>query len=125
MEGKKILVVEDDDFLRSLIVNKLQKEGYVVSTEVDGATAIEKIVNNQPDLVILDLMLPAVAGLDILSEIRKNKEWKDIKVVIYSNLRDEQDIRKGLELGVSEYLVKTNFTLEELLRKVKKHLSNL
>ena len=123
MEQKKILVIEDDDFLRTLISNRLQKEGYSVSIEIDGATAMEKIMHNTPDLIILDLMLPAVPGLDILSEIRKNEAWKDLKVIIYSNLRDEQDIKRGLSLAVSEYLVKTNFTLDELMKKVKKHLS--
>jgi DNA-binding NarL/FixJ family response regulator len=77
----------------------------------------------KPDLIILDIMLPAVNGLDILSEVRKNESWKDLKVVIFSNLRDPQDVKRGLSLNVTDYLVKANVTLDDLIKTIKSALA--
>jgi DNA-binding response OmpR family regulator len=119
MEGKKVMIFEDDDFLRSLVVTKLQKESLIVATNVDGANALAGVKNEKPDIILLDLMLPAASGFDILKELRNDAETKDIKVIIFSNLGDEEDITKGNELGATDYLVKSNFTLDELVEKLK------
>lgn len=118
-DQKKVLFIEDDDFLRSLVITKLQKEGFAVATNADGAGAMEKIDVEKPDLLLLDLMLPAVSGFDILADVRKSPTWKNLKVIIFSNLGDETDIKHGMELGVSDYMVKANFTLDELVEKIK------
>ncbi len=119
MEGKKVMIFEDDDFLRSLVVTKLQKESLLVTTNVDGANALASVKAEKPDIILLDLMLPAASGFDILKELRNDAEAKDIKVIIFSNLGDEEDITKGNELGATDYLVKSNFTLDELVEKLK------
>jgi DNA-binding response OmpR family regulator len=119
MEGKKVMIFEDDDFLRSLVVTKLQKESLLVATNVDGANALAGVKAEKPDIILLDLMLPAASGFDILKELRNDAETKDIKVIIFSNLGDEEDITKGNELGATDYLVKSNFTLDELVEKLK------
>lgn len=123
MEGKKVMIIEDDDFLRSLVVTKLQKENFTVATNADGSNALESIRSEKPDIVLLDLMLPAISGFDILKDVRNDGEMKDTKVIIFSNLGDEEDIKKGDELGVTDYLVKSNFTLDELVEKIKTALS--
>jgi DNA-binding response OmpR family regulator len=123
MEGKKVMIVEDDDFLRSLVVTKLQKENFTVTTNADGSNALEMVKAEKPDMVLLDLMLPAVSGFDILKSIREDADVKDTKVIIFSNLGDEEDITKGNELNATDYLVKSNFTLDELVEKITASLS--
>lgn len=115
----RILIVEDDDFLRSLAVTKLEAEGFVMDVAADGAEGLQKINAQVPDLAILDLMLPKMTGFEILAEVRKNDTTKNLKVIVFSNLGEEADIKKCLDLGVSEYLVKANFTLDELAEKIK------
>lgn len=124
MNKKKILFIEDDDFLRSLVVTKLQKEGFDVATSPDGKNAMERITKEQPNLLLLDIMLPdsksEKAGFDVLRDVRASNDWKTLRVIIFSNLGDEEDLRMGEELGADEYLVKANFTLDELVEKIKK-----
>lgn len=115
----RILIVEDDDFLRSLAVTKLQAEGFVMDIAPTGDDGLAKIMALPPDLVILDLMLPNVSGFEVLQKIRENEATKKLKVIVFSNLGEEEDIKKCLDLGVSEYLVKANFTLDELAEKIK------
>jgi DNA-binding response OmpR family regulator len=114
-----ILIVEDDDFLRSLAVTKLEKEGFTVSTAADGQEGLNQINSLIPDLVILDLMLPAMSGFDVLKAIKGNDATKNIKVIVFSNLGEEADIKTCLDLGANDYLVKANFTLDELVEKIK------
>lgn len=115
----RILIVEDDDFLRSLAVTKLEKEGFAMETAGTGDEGLEKIMTLPPDLLILDLMLPNVSGFEILEKIRSTDQTKSLKVVVFSNLGEESDIKRCLDLSVSDYLVKANFTLDELAEKVK------
>lgn len=115
----RILIIEDDDFLRSLAVGKLEKEGFVVETASDGQTGLQKVFTTLPELLILDLMLPEMSGFEILEQIRSNDTTKNLKIIVFSNLGEETDIKRCLDLGVSEYLIKSNFTLDELAEKVK------
>ena len=115
----RILIVEDDDFLRSLAVSKLEKEGFVMETAGTGDEGLKKVMALPPDLLILDLMLPNVSGFEILEKIRSTDQTKPLKVVVFSNLGEESDIKRCLDLGVSDYLIKANFTLDELAEKVK------
>ena len=115
----RILIVEDDDFLRSLAVTKLEKEGFAMETAGTGDEGLEKVMVLPPDLLILDLMLPNVSGFEILEKIRSTDQTKSLKVVVFSNLGEESDIKRCLDLGVSDYLIKANFTLDELAEKVK------
>jgi DNA-binding response OmpR family regulator len=122
-ENTKVLFIEDDDFLRSLVVTKLEKEGLQVATASDGKDAMERINAEKPDLLLLDIMLPnnkdPKAGFQVLEEVRNSIDWKTLKVIIFSNLGDEEDLRRGEELGADEYLIKANFTLDELVEKIK------
>jgi DNA-binding response OmpR family regulator len=115
----RILIVEDDDFLRSLAVTKLTAEGFAMEVAASGDEGLNKALTTPPDLMILDLMLPQVSGFEILEKVRANEATKKLKVIVFSNLGEEADIKKCLDLGVSEYLVKANFTLDELAEKIK------
>jgi two-component system phosphate regulon response regulator PhoB len=114
-----ILIIEDDDFLRSLAVAKLEKEGFTVRMAANGQEGLAVLNEQTPDLLILDLMLPLVSGFDILKTLRANAATAGLKVIVFSNMGEEADIKTCLDLGVTDYLVKANFTLDELVEKIK------
>ena len=118
--SKKILIVEDDVFLQGLEATKLTKEGYEVMTAINSVEAFKAVEgSNKPDLILLDLLLPDVDGFMILEKIRQNKELLTIPVIVFSNLSEDKDIQRAQKLGISEFMVKSNFTLDELAKKVK------
>ena len=115
----KILIVEDDDFLRSLAVSKVTNEGHEVSVAADGEQAVEILKNETPDLILLDLMLPGISGFDVLAQVKQNPSMSETKVIVFSNLGADEDIMKAREIGADEYMVKSNFTLDELVAKIQ------
>lgn len=115
----KILIVEDDDFLRSLAVTKLEKEAFTVFMAPNGQEGLAIAQKEIPDLIILDLMLPIMSGFDVLAQLKATDTTKGIKVIVFSNLGEESDIKKCLDMGANDYLVKANFTLDELVEKIK------
>ena len=117
--AKKILIVEDDKFLRELISRKLQKEGYMIVEAVDGEEGEKKIKEEKPDLILLDLILPGIDGFEVLSRIKQDPTLASIPVVILSNLGQKEEIEKGLKLGAVDYLVKAHFTPAEIVEKIK------
>jgi len=120
--AKKILVVEDDKFLRELITQKLMKEDYETSEAVDGEEGIKKIKEEKPDLVLLDLILPGIDGFEVLSKKREDASLSQIPVIILSNLGQKEDVERGLKLGAVDYLIKAHFTPGEIIEKVKNAL---
>lgn len=120
MSQKTVLTIEDDNFLQGLEAKKLEKEGYHVLTASD-ATEAFKIMDSgvDIDLILLDLLLPEVDGFTILKKIRDDDALGEIPVIIFSNLSEENDIEKATKLGISEFMVKSNFTLDELATKIK------
>ena len=122
MKKAKILIIEDDRFLIKLYSSKLQREGFEVMEAISGEEGLSKILREKPDLVLLDLVLPQKSGFEILSEMQMNPETKDIPVIILTNLGQEPDIEKGLSLGAVAYLVKTDFSINQLPAIIKEHL---
>ncbi|OGZ27326.1 MAG: hypothetical protein A2365_00115 [Candidatus Nealsonbacteria bacterium RIFOXYB1_FULL_40_15] len=116
---KKILVVEDDKFLRELISQKILKEGYDIAEAVDGEKGIEAVKKEKPDLVLLDLILPGIDGFEVLARIKADPEISNVPVIILSNLGQKDDIEKGLKMGASDYLIKAHFTPGEIIEKVR------
>jgi len=115
----KILIVEDDKFLRELITQKLTTEGYEVSEAIDGESGIKKVKEEKPNMILLDLILPGIDGFEVLSQIKEDPVLAQIPVVILSNLGQREDIEKGLKLGAQDYMVKAHFTPGEIIEKVK------
>jgi len=117
--AKKILIIEDDKFLRELIARKLSEEGFTVEEAVDGEEGIRKTNEGKPDLILLDLILPSIDGFEVLTKVKQDAETKSIPVIILSNLGQKEDIEKGLKLGAFDYLVKAHFTPGEIIEKVR------
>ena len=116
---QKILVIEDDTFLRELIVQKLLKEGYEIVEAVEGEDGIKKVTEENPDIILLDIILPGIDGFEVLKKIKEDEKVKDIPVIILSNLGQQDDIDKGIKLGAKDYLIKAEFTPGEIVEKVR------
>lgn len=119
---KTILIIEDDKFLRELIVQKLVKEGCKTSEAIDGEEGIKKVKEEKPDLVLLDLILPGIDGFEVLSKMKEDPALAQIPVIILSNLGQKDDVERGLKLGAVDYLIKAHFTPGEIIDKVKNAL---
>ena len=117
--AKKILIVEDDKFLRELISQKLLKEGYDISEAVDGEKGLKAIKDEKPDLVLLDLILPGMDGFEVLMKIKEDSSLTQVPIIILSNLGQKDDIERGLKLGAIDYLIKAHFTPGEIIEKIK------
>lgn len=115
----KLLLVEDDEFLQKILLAKFLKEGFDVVAASDGEKALEMLNADPPKLVLLDLILPKMTGFDVLSEIRTKPATKDMPVIILSNLGQEEDIRRGKDLGALDFLVKADISVNDVVRKVK------
>ena len=117
--AKKILVVEDDKFLRELISQKLLQEGYDIEGAADGEKGLEAIKKEKPDLVLLDLSLPGVDGFEVLARMKEDSDIAQIPVIILSNLGQKDDIEKGFKMGAVDYLIKAHFTPAEIVEKIR------
>lgn len=121
---KKILIIEDDQFLKRIYDIKLKKEGFEVKLASDGDEGIEKLKEGwKPELILLDLIMPKKNGFEVLEEIKMDNGLADIPVVILSNLGQEADIKRGIELGAVDFLVKTEFSIDAVVNKVKEYLA--
>ena len=120
--ASKILIIEDDKFLRQLIVQKLAKEGYETIEAIDGEQGLKKVEEESPGLVLLDLILPGIDGFEVLSRMKKNEELAKVPVIILSNLGQQEDVQRGLNLGAVDYLIKAHFTPGEIVEKIRKAL---
>ncbi|HYT82050.1 MAG TPA: response regulator [Gemmatimonadales bacterium] len=113
----RVLVVDDEADITALVAYHLAKAGYRVATAANGGDALRAAREERPDLVVRDLMLPGVSGYDVLVELRRRDETKDIGVVVLTARKDEPDRIKGLSLGADDYLPKP-FSPEELVLRV-------
>lgn len=118
-----IFIVEDDQFLRDLMERKLVKEGFRVETAIEGDTALQKIAETKPDLILLDIILPGMDGFTILEKLKQKAELAKIPVILLTNLGQKDDVEKGLKLGAVDYLVKAHFTPADIVEKVKSTLN--
>ncbi|HYV33821.1 MAG TPA: response regulator [Candidatus Limnocylindria bacterium] len=122
---KKVLVVEDDGALRNVLVDSLSKTNFQTSSAGDGEKALAMILEEKPDLVLLDLLIPRLDGFKVLDKIRHYPDAKiaNTKVIVLSNLWSDKDILHAQSLQVEEYYVKANTSLVEVFAKIKKILS--
>lgn len=120
----KVLVVEDEEILLTALKEELTTGGgYQVEGAGDGVEGLEKVKSFHPDLILLDLLMPKMDGMEMLQKLKNDSETRDIPVVILTNLSDYEQISEALSLGARDYLVKANYKLEDLLEKVKTVLS--
>jgi DNA-binding response OmpR family regulator len=117
--AQKILIIEDDQFIRESIVQRLKKEGYEASAAIDGEEGIKKVKEEKPALVLLDLVLPVLDGFEVLTKMKEDPSLSSIPVIILSNLDQKEDVERGLKLGAVDHLVKAHFTPGEIIEKVR------
>ena len=122
----KVLLVEDDPFLSSLLKNRLQKEGLEVILARDGEEALNSLKSGKPDLILLDLILPKKSGFEVMEEMRNDPQIQsqEMPIIIISNLGQPEDISRGQELGAIEYFIKAKTSIDELVEKIKGFLEN-
>ena len=116
---KKILFIEDEEVLQKTAGDTLREAGFDVLSALDGEIGLRLAKNKNPDLVILDLVLPKTNGFEVLKTLKETQETARIPVIVLTNLEGMEDIQKVLSLGATTYLVKANYTLQELVEKVK------
>lgn len=120
---KKILIAEDDKFIANAYRVKLTKEGFDIQIASDGEEVFEMLKTFEPDIIILDLMMPKKDGFAVLQELRSNQQWENVPILIASNLGQKEDIDKGIKLGATDYIIKSDLSLADLIAKIKKHLT--
>jgi DNA-binding response OmpR family regulator len=116
---KNILIIEDDDFFRELIRKKLSSQDFKVSEAINGEDGLIMIKEERPDLILLDLLLPNIDGFEVLSKIKLDPNNSLIPVIILSNLGQQEDIERGLKLGANDYLIKSQFDIDQVVDKIK------
>lgn len=119
----KILLIEDDSLFVKMYEKKFAHEGLELVPAYDGEEGLEKVKSGKPDLIILDLMLPKMAGSDVLKKIKEDQETSSIPVVVLTNLStSEEEVRRCVELGVKETLLKTDVTPDQVVAIIRKYL---
>lgn len=119
---KTILLVEDDHFLIDIYKTKLEEAGFEVMVVEQGDDVLPKLREKMPDLLVLDIVLPHLDGWEVLGRIREIEAFKDLKVIILSNLGQKQEVEKGLKLGAAKYLIKAHYTPTEIVEEIKEVL---
>jgi len=120
---KTILFIEDESALQKTFGEILKQEGYDITPALDGEIGLRLAKTKKPDLILLDLILPKMHGFEVLKKLKEDKETKDIPVIVLTNLEGIGDVEKAIELGATTYLVKAQYSLDEVVEKIKKALN--
>ena len=122
MPKLKILVVEDEQILAEMYQDKFKKEGFEVIVAKDGKEGIKMMREQKPALVLLDILLPNENGIDFLKKQKKDPELSSIPIIVFSNFDDPETKKETLDLGVKEYLIKSNHNPREIVEQIKKYI---
>lgn len=123
MAKESILIVEDDKFFRDLVSKKLEKNGFDMLMAADSKEALAVLEEKKPSLIISDLILPGLDGFELLAMVKKDEKTKNIPVIVLSNLGQKDEIERATSLGAIDFMVKVNFTPDEIVSKIKNVLS--
>jgi len=115
----KVILIEDEEMLSNMYEAKFIKEGFDIKKALDGETGLKLIQEENPDLVLLDIIMPKLDGFSVLRKIKEDQKNKNIPVILLTNLGQDEDVKKGNSLGASGYLVKANMTPAQVVEKVK------
>lgn len=118
----KVLIAEDDRFLSSLLKAKLAKEGFIVRPVFDGEEAVNVLKEWQPDIILLDLIMPKISGFEFLENISVDPQFNRIPIIVLTNLGQESDISRAKELGVAEYFIKSQTSIDDVIKKIKEYV---
>lgn len=116
--AKKILLIEDEEIMIDLLQKKLTKEGYEISVARDGEEGLKAMREVKPDLILLDIIMPKMGGFEVMEEMGKDKNLKDIPVIVISNSGQPVELDKAQKLGAKDWLIKTEFDPQEVINKV-------
>jgi CheY-like chemotaxis protein len=119
----KVVVVDDDRMFRKAAETTLRRQGYSVATASDGEEALQLIRSEQPDLIVLDLIMPKLQGFDVLQILKQDDLTAHIPVIVLSSLAQDQDKQEALDLGAIAYFNKSAFSLSELVNQVEQTLT--
>ena len=122
-QSKSILLVEDDRFLRKAAEATLRRHGFIVHTAADGEEALQRVRDEVPDLVLLDLIMPKLQGFEVLRILKQDPTTKQIPVVVLSNLGQDSDVQEALQGGAVAYFIKANLSLQDLVAQVQRVLT--
>lgn len=122
--AKKVLIIEDDHFLSSLMKARLEKEGFTALQAFDGEEAFSLLKQNRPDLIVMDLIMPKVSGFELLENISVDPQISKVPIMVLSNLGQDSDIEKVKRLGATQYFVKVQTSIDDLVAKVKELLKD-
>ena len=120
--SKRILLVEDEDFIRELYTRQLVKAGFTVKSAIDGQSGLDLLKTEQFDLLLLDIMLPGMNGLQVLREFKTQNPTSQMITILLTNLGQEAVIKEGFELGAQAYLIKASYTPDQVVNEVKNAL---
>ena len=124
MDKKKILIVEDDNFVAEVYSTKLLEMGHDIQIARNGQEGLAMLEQSVPDLVLLDIIMPIMGGIEMLAEVKKKDEWKNIPIILLTNVGEKESIQKVRNLGVQDYLIKSHFTPAEVIEKINNILKN-
>jgi two-component system response regulator VicR len=119
---KKILLIEDEEIMIDLLQKKLAREGYEISVARDGEEGLKAVKELKPDLVLLDIVMPKMSGLEVMEEIAKDRELKKIPIIVVSNSGQPVELDRAQKLGAKDWLVKTEFDPQEVIDKVVRQI---
>jgi DNA-binding response OmpR family regulator len=119
---KKILLVEDDIALASVYRSRLELEGFEINEVHNGEDALSAAISFKPDLILLDAMMPKISGFDVLDILRNTPETTNIRVIMLTALSQPKDKERAEQLGVDDYLVKSQVVISDVVARVKHHL---
>jgi len=119
-----VVCVEDDPLILEILAFKFQKKNWQVVSAMDGETALKRISESKPDIVLLDILLPGISGYDVLEQLKKDSELQAIPVLVLSNYGQDEEIQKSLSLGAVDHLVKANVVLDDVVEVAKKIIEN-
>lgn len=122
MDKKRILIIEDETTLQRALSEFLTAEGFEVLSALDGEEGLGMVREKNPDLVLLDIILPKKDGYEVLAEIKKDEKTTKIPVVLLTNLEAAEDVQRAFDSGATTYLVKSNYKLEDIVKKIKEIL---
>lgn len=118
----KILIIEDDPLISKMYAEKLARDGFQTEIAGNGTDGLKKLKASPPDLVILDIMMPQMSGIEVIDEMKKDTQLENIPIIVLSNLSESPDIEKAKKRGIKEYLVKSDLDPEDVSNTVKKYL---
>lgn len=119
---RKILVVDDEELVINALTKRLIKEGFSTDVARDGQEALEKVKSTKPDLILLDVIMPRLDGISVLKKLKESPDTQQIPVIMLTNLYEDRKVGQVLKTGVTDYLVKVDNSLDDIIRRVRKNL---